>query len=164
MLLQDRLERNCVRHARHGTHFAVGFLDLDHFKATNDHHGHEAGDRLLKEVARRLLTALRASDTVCRLAGDEFVLLISEVEEIPALENLAAKILVSVAQPYRLGESPQAPVVDVSASIGIALFPEHGHDPQTLMTHADQAMYAAKRSGRNRIAFYQPKESGQSPG
>lgn len=161
MLLQDRLERSCVRHARHGTRFAVGFLDLDHFKSINDSYGHEAGDLLLKEVARRLLAALRASDTVCRLAGDEFILLISEVEELPALENLAGKILASVARPCRLGDSLQAPVVDVAASLGIALFPEHGRDPQALVTHADQAMYVAKREGRNRVQFYQPKENGR---
>lgn len=161
MLLQDRLERSCVRHARHGTHFAVGFLDLDHFKSINDNYGHEAGDLLLKEVARRLLAALRASDTVCRLAGDEFILLFSEVDELPALETLAGKVLTSVARPCRLGENLQAPVIDVAASMGIALFPEHGQDPQTLVTRADQAMYAAKRAGRNRVGFYLPKENGR---
>ncbi len=156
VLLQDRLERSCVLHARHDTRFAIGFLDLDHFKDVNDSHGHDAGDRLLKEVANRLQNALRASDTVCRLAGDEFVLLFADVEQREDLHALARKILASVAQPYRLGEAPESPRVTVAASMGLALFPEHGQDPRTLLAHADQAMYAAKRGGRSRYAFYQP--------
>lgn len=156
VLLQDRLERSCVQHARHGTHFAVGFLDLDHFKQVNDSHGHAAGDQLLKRVSRRLLTALRASDTVCRLAGDEFVLLFADVEHSEDLAPLVQKILDSVTQPYRLGEGPESPVVNVAASMGLAVFPEHGQDPQTLMSHADQAMYLAKRGGRGRYEFYRP--------
>ncbi len=161
VLLQDRLERSCVQHARHGTRFAIGFLDLDHFKAVNDTHGHHAGDLLLKRVARRLLTALRASDTVCRLAGDEFVLLFADVEQDADLHHLVQKILASVAQPVRLGEQPDSPVVNVAASMGLALCPDHGQDPQTLLAHADQAMYAAKRSGRNHYEIYQP---GNTPG
>jgi len=156
VLLQDRLERSCVQHARHGTRFAIGFLDLDHFKAVNDTHGHDAGDLLLKRVARRLLAALRASDTVCRLAGDEFILLFADVEHSEDLPPLVQKILASLAQPYRLGDGPASPVVSVAASMGLALFPEHGQDPRTLMSHADKAMYAAKRDGRGGYAFYQP--------
>jgi len=154
MLLQDRLERSCAQHARHGSRFAVGFLDLDHFKDINDTHGHEAGDALLQIVARRLQAALRASDTVCRLAGDEFVLLFSEIEATEDLGAIAHKLLERVAQPCRLGPTHDAPLVDVGASMGVAVFPEHGQDPHTLLQHADQAMYAAKRAGRNRCAFY----------
>jgi len=156
VLLQDRLERSCVQHARHGTRFAIGFLDLDRFKPVNDTYGHDAGDLLLKRVARRLLAALRASDTVCRLAGDEFVLLFADVEHSEDLAPLVQKILASVAQPYRLGDGPESPVVSVAASMGLALFPEHGQDPQTLMGHADKAMYAVKRGGRGRYEFYRP--------
>lgn len=158
VLLQDRLERSCLQHARHGTRFAIGFLDLDRFKAVNDTYGHDAGDLLLKRVARRLLVALRASDTVCRLAGDEFVLLFADVEHSEDLPPLVQKILASVAQPYRLGDGPESPVVSVAASMGLALFPEHGQDPQTLMGHADKAMYAAKRGGHGRYAFYRPDD------
>lgn len=154
VLLQDRLERSCVQHARHLTRFAVGFLDLDQFKSINDSHGHDAGDLLLREVARRLQAALRASDTVCRLAGDEFVLLFADIEDDAALLGLAQKVIASVARPCRLGEGEHAPVVDVAASMGLAVFPAHGRDPQTLLNHADQAMYAAKRGGRNRVVFY----------
>jgi diguanylate cyclase (GGDEF)-like protein len=152
-----------VRHARHGTRFAVGFLDLDHFKGVNDRHGHEAGDRLLIEVAHRLQDALRASDTVCRLAGDEFVLLFADIEQTGELEVLAAKVMASVARPCRLGEGEEAPVVDVAASMGVAVFPDDGRDPQTLLAHADQAMYVAKHGGRNRCEFYQPESGGRTP-
>lgn len=156
MLLQDRIERSCTQHGRHGSRFAVGFLDLDHFKDINDTHGHEAGDVLLQIVARRLQSALRASDTVCRLAGDEFVLLFSDVEAAEDLTAIAHKLLARVAQPCRIGQSHDAPLVDVGASMGVAVFPEHGPDAHILLQRADQAMYAAKRAGRNRCEFYQP--------
>lgn len=159
MLLQDRLERSCAQHARHGSRFAVGFLDLDHFKEINDTHGHEAGDALLQIVARRLQAALRASDTVCRLAGDEFVLLFSDIEATEDLGAIAHKLLERVAQPCRIGPAHDAPLVDVGASMGVAVFPEHGQDPHTLLQHADQAMYVAKRGGRKRCAFYQPADT-----
>ena len=155
VLLQDRLERNCTHHARHGGSFAVGFLDLDHFKAVNDQYGHDAGDILLCEVARRLKLALRESDTVCRLGGDEFVLLFTETGQVDDLQKVAAEIFAQVAQPCKLGEGADAPTVDVAVSLGVAVFPDHGRDPQTLLQRADQAMYSAKRGGRNRFAFYQ---------
>jgi diguanylate cyclase (GGDEF)-like protein/PAS domain S-box-containing protein len=157
MLLNDRLERLCAHRARHGGQFALAFLDLDHFKAINDTYGHEAGDLLLKAVARRLQSALRASDTVCRLGGDEFVLLLADLEGPQHLQTLAPKVLAQVAQPCRLGDASDAPVVDVSCSMGMAIFPDHGQDPATLLLHADQAMYAAKRSGRNRCVIYPPQ-------
>ncbi len=154
VLLQDRLERSCSHHARHGGAFALGFLDLDHFKSINDTLGHEAGDLLLREVANRLRSALRTSDTVCRLGGDEFVLLFAGVEDPPELQTLADKVLAQLAEPCRLGSGADAPVVTVAGSLGLAVFPEHGRDPSTLMQHADQAMYRAKREGRNRCEFY----------
>jgi diguanylate cyclase (GGDEF)-like protein/PAS domain S-box-containing protein len=154
VLLQDRLERACAHHARQGGSFAVGFLDLDHFKAVNDLHGHEAGDLLLCEVARRLQAALRESDTVCRLGGDEFVLLFTETGLAEDLHKIAAEIFAQVARPCKLGDQPNAPTVDVAVSLGVAVFPEHGRDPQTLLQRADQAMYTAKRGGRNRYEFF----------
>jgi diguanylate cyclase (GGDEF)-like protein/PAS domain S-box-containing protein len=154
VLLNDRLERICAHRNRHGGLFALAFLDLDHFKAINDTYGHEAGDLLLKAVARRLQDALRASDTVCRLGGDEFVLLMADLESAQHLQSLAPKVLAQVAQPCRLGDGSNAPLVDISCSIGIAVFPDHGRDPAALMLHADQAMYVAKRSGRNRWVTY----------
>jgi len=154
VLLQDRLKMLCAHHQRHAGVFAVGFLDLDHFKDINDTHGHEAGDLLLKEVARRLQTSLRAADTVCRLGGDEFVMLFSAVDARAELQTLAAKLMAAIAVPCKLGEGADAPVVEVSGSLGLAVFPANGVDPQSLLTHADQAMYAAKRGGRNRCEFY----------
>lgn len=158
VLLNDRLERSCALQGRHGGLFALVFLDLDHFKSINDTHGHDAGDLLLKTVARRLQTALRASDTVCRLGGDEFVLLLQDLDEVQHVQRLVPKLLEQVAQPCPLGEGVDAPVVNVGCSMGVAIFPDHGRDPQTLLLHADQAMYAAKRGGRNRCVVYQPAE------
>ena len=160
VLLNDRLERLCVHHARQGGQFALAFLDLDHFKTINDTHGHDAGDVLLKTVAQRLQGSLRSSDTVCRLGGDEFVLLLADVEGVPQVQALAQKVLAQVAQPCRLGDGQDAAVVDVSGSMGLAVFPQHGQDPPALLLHADQAMYAAKRSGRNRWVIYTPETRG----
>jgi diguanylate cyclase (GGDEF)-like protein len=154
VLLNDRLERLCAHHSRHGGQFAVAFLDLDHFKDINDTHGHDAGDVLLKAVASRLEAVLRSSDTVCRQGGDEFVLLLSGHEDRQHVQSLATKVLAQVAQPCALGDAPGAPVVDISCSLGLAIFPEHGEDPATLLLRADQAMYAAKRAGRNRWVIY----------
>ncbi len=155
VLLQDRLERSCAQHARHGGGFAVGFMDLDRFKAVNDTYGHEAGDILLQTVARRLQDALRVSDTVCRLGGDEFVLLFSAEADMAELQALTTKVLEQVAQPCRLGTGPDAPTVDVAASMGVAIYPEHGRDPATLLQNADRAMYSAKRVGPNQCRFFQ---------
>lgn len=154
VLLNDRLDRLCAHHSRQGGQFALAFLDLDHFKAINDTHGHDAGDVLLKAVAGRLVAALRTSDTVCRLGGDEFVLLLAGLDGREHVEALATKVLAQVAQPCTLGDTPGAPVVEVGCSLGIAIFPDHGQDPAALLLRADQAMYAAKRSGRNRWVVY----------
>lgn len=154
VLMQDRLKMLCAHYHRHQGVFAVGFLDLDHFKDINDNHGHDAGDLLLREVARRLQGSLRAADTVCRLGGDEFVMIFSTVDSLSELHALAAKLMAAISAPCRLGDGEDAPVVQVSGSLGLALFPAHGVDPQVLLTHADQAMYAAKRSGRNRCEVY----------
>jgi diguanylate cyclase (GGDEF)-like protein/PAS domain S-box-containing protein len=156
VLLQDRLERSCLHHARQGGSFALGFVDLDNFKGINDTLGHDAGDLLLREVAQRLQSSLRTSDTVCRLGGDEFVLLFATIDDAQELMALANKVLAHVAQPCQLGSDPEAPVVTVSGSMGVAIFPDHGHDPSTLMRHADQAMYRAKHSGRNRCELFKP--------
>jgi diguanylate cyclase (GGDEF)-like protein/PAS domain S-box-containing protein len=163
VLLNDRLERLCAQHGRHGGQFAVAFLDLDHFKDINDTHGHEAGDVLLKAVASRLEAVLRSSDTVCRQGGDEFVLLLSGLEDRQHVQSLAAKVLAQVARPCALGDAPGAPVVDISCSLGIAIFPEHGEDPATLLLRADQAMYAAKRGGRNRWVIHAAASGGREP-
>ena len=162
VLMDDRLNRICAHHERHGGSFAVGFLDLDHFKDINDRYGHEAGDDLLRGVAQRLLDALRATDTVCRLGGDEFVLLISDADDAD-LDAVAAKVLLSVARPMVLECDGQRPEVAVSASLGIAIYPQHGRDPQSLLQHADEAMYRSKHSGRNRFEVYTPGALSAAP-
>jgi len=130
--------------------FGVMFFDLDRFKIINDTLGHEAGDKLLKMVAERVKNELRASDVVARLGGDEFVVLVQEVSEKDQVAAVARKILAAIGEPIVLcGQECR-----VTASIGIAMFPDSGHDEQTLMKNADMAMYLAKEQGKNNYQFY----------
>lgn len=124
-------------------------MDLDHFKHVNDKLGHSAGDKLLQEVGQRILISLRDNDTVARVGGDEFVMVLPQVQENDAA-RLAQKILTTVAQPYQLGGLE----LMVTPSIGIALYPADGQDFETLYRHADTAMYRAKQDGRNRFCFF----------
>lgn len=132
-------------------HFlAVLFIDLDGFKAVNDSHGHEAGDRLLKGVARRLKKGLRRSDIVARLGGDEFAIILDQLKDPRDAATAAGKILGDLSAPIQVNGH----TVEVSASIGIACYPRDGTDADTLLKTADTAMYWAKRSGRNRFCFH----------
>lgn len=150
LLLKDRIAQ-AVFHAQRGrVRVAVMFIDLDRFKNINDSLGHEAGDRLLQTVAKRIRTCLREGDTVSRLGGDEFVIVLPEVHGSHDVSIVAAKILETLAQPYHLHGQD----LHVSASIGVALFPEDGEDADTLMRNADAAMYHAKDSGRANYQFY----------
>lgn len=145
-LLDDRL-RQAIAHAnRSGDKLAVCVIDLDGFKPINDLHGHKAGDQVLVGVVDRLNQLLRASDTVARLGGDEFVLLLEDVQGNTVLE----RILEAIRAPFVLGRER----VSVSASIGVTLYPEDKSDPDTLLRHADQAMYRAKQRGRNCIQYF----------
>jgi diguanylate cyclase (GGDEF)-like protein len=126
------------------------FLDLDHFKVINDTLGHDAGDELLCEVARRLQTCLRESDLVARISGDEFVVVLPEVEDRVLVETVAGKIIDIVAQPYNIAGRQ----CKVTASIGISIYPDDGEDEETLTKHADTAMYQAKEAGKNIFHFY----------
>lgn len=151
LLLQDRLHKALqLRRRQHGR-LALLFMDLDHFKQVNDRHGHDAGDALLRAVARRVQEAVRASDTVCRLGGDEFVVLLPQIEESPDARRVAQHILEAVDRPYRIG----ALELRVSFSIGIAVSPEDGDDEATLMRRADTAMYRVKHEGRHGLGFHQ---------
>lgn len=150
VLFQDRVHQACQFGLRHRSSFAVVFMDLDHFKHVNDSLGHAVGDELLKTVARRLTGTLRGSDTVCRLGGDEFVMLLSDITGPDDVGEVAKKILREVATPCTL----QGTEVSVGISLGIAVFPDDGEDPETLMKHADAAMYRSKREGRNRYQFF----------
>ncbi|MEP6547711.1 MAG: EAL domain-containing protein [Gammaproteobacteria bacterium] len=143
---------------RHQRRLAVLFLDLDRFKQINDTLGHEAGDQLLQEVARRLQSCLRDSDTVARLGGDEFVVLLPELESGEYAAVVAQKILAALEQPFLLlGQE-----LRVTASIGICTYPEDGKDELTLTQHADVAMYQAKAEGKNNFQFYSKKLNANS--
>jgi diguanylate cyclase (GGDEF)-like protein len=135
---------------RYNKQLAVAFIDLDRFKQINDTLGHEAGDQLLKEVASRLKGCLRDSDIVARLGGDEFVVLLTELSEEKYAANVAQKIITSIARPFVLLSQE----FRVTASIGISIYPQDGHDEQTLTKNADIAMYQAKEDGKNKFQFY----------
>jgi diguanylate cyclase (GGDEF)-like protein/PAS domain S-box-containing protein len=144
-LLMDRLDRAVALAARHRRQVAVLMLDLDGFKPVNDTYGHDVGDDLLKEVARRLESSVRRADTIARLGGDEFVLVLSEIGSVEDAETVAGKVISVINEPVDLAGT----AIHVGASIGIAIFPEDGESPPTLMKAADQAMYRAKANGRN---------------
>ena len=129
---------------------AVLYLDLDGFKAVNDTFGHAVGDLLLKGVSQRMVATVRAEDTVARLGGDEFMLALWHVVDEADAKLVAAKVIAAVSQPYEL----EGQVVKVTASIGIALFPGVGEDAESLMKGADQALYQAKKSGKNAVRVY----------
>ncbi|MBV8516273.1 MAG: EAL domain-containing protein [Acidobacteria bacterium] len=150
LLFRDRLV-NAVAHARRNrVGVAVMYLDVDHFKLINDGLGHSLGDALLAEVARRLQGALRASDTISRIGGDEFSILLPEVVNTEAMAGVARKILDSLAQPF----SVEGHELIVTASIGISCFPNDGDDAETLLKCADAAMYRAKELGRNQAQLF----------
>ena len=153
LLLADRVQQALVLGERHQRSVALCMLDLDGFKAVNDEHGHDAGDAALKEVARRLLHCVRSSDTVARLGGDEFVLLLTPLGHTDDCHAVLQRVLAALHEPLAL---PGGVVGALSASVGVSLFPEHGKQAAQLMALADAAMYAAKRSGKNRVAFHTP--------
>ena len=141
-LLMDRLT-TAIAHAKRNKYMmALLFLDLDGFKHINDTLGHDAGDTLLQLVAARLSATVRQEDTVARLSGDEFVIVLSEVTHLDAVEKLVSKVLLAVSQPYLIEAQP----VSITTSIGVALYPAHGMDNEALMKHADAAMYTAKQT------------------
>ena len=151
-LLADRMSQAVARTLRDGTLMAICYLDLDGFKPINDRFGHEAGDRLLVEIADRLKGCLRGSDTVARMGGDEFVLLLLGIQGTEECEAALQRILEAVALPVQIGEHE----VTVSASLGVALYPRDDADIDTLLRHADQSMYLAKQSGKNRFHIFDP--------
>jgi len=143
-LMLDRLESAIAMARRRGTRAAVLFLDLDDFKHINDTMGHAVGDAVLQLVARRLEAAVRESDTVSRHSGDEFLVLLAEVAQPSDAVATASKLLAALAEPTQIGDQ----VLHLSASLGLALYPEDGEDAATLISRADAAMYRTKREGR----------------
>jgi len=148
-LMSDRLSQLVERAKREMRPFAVLFVDVDNFKAVNDARGHAAGDELLRSLAARLRATLRASDTIARIGGDEFVIIVDGVDGRGASE-IGRKLLKAGSANLHAGTRG----VHVTLSIGIALYPEHGSDGATLITAADHAMYLAKQAGKNRCYEY----------
>jgi diguanylate cyclase (GGDEF)-like protein/PAS domain S-box-containing protein len=161
-LLLDRLNLGVARSRRSGAHGALVFLDLDRFKALNDRHGHEAGDRFLVEVSRRLRESVRETDTVARFGGDEFVVLLGDLPtELDAaredVRRIARKLLDRLGEPYRLPGPDGAQVEHLStASVGAVMFDDADVDVDTLMSSADSAMYRAKQAGGDRLCLLDP--------
>jgi diguanylate cyclase (GGDEF)-like protein/PAS domain S-box-containing protein len=149
-LFHDRLNSALERHRRARTQVALLFLDLDRFKQINDTMGHVQGDEALKTVANRLKQTVRAADTVARLSGDEFAVILEDVKSPDDVAVAARKILEAVAGHLRLQEHN----FYITASIGVSLFPRDGKDGESLLKHADVAMYRAKETGRNNFIFY----------
>ncbi|NWK79577.1 bifunctional diguanylate cyclase/phosphodiesterase [Aquitalea sp. LB_tupeE] len=151
-LLRDRLSEELERARRQGSTLALLFIDLDRFKEVNDTLGHQVGDQLLIQAAERIQAVVRSSDTVSRQGGDEFVVILSDINNAQAAGMVASKIIRLLHLPFLLGSNE----VYVSASIGIALYPDDSTGQETLVSYADQAMYAAKASGRNCFSYFTP--------
>jgi diguanylate cyclase (GGDEF)-like protein/PAS domain S-box-containing protein len=152
LMLQDRLCQAIAFAARYTRPVWVVFLDLDHFKFVNDSLGHKAGDTLLNTIAARLQFAMRESDTVARLGGDEFVLVLPERKDEHLAASIVQRIKDTVAQPLTI----EGQEFILGCSIGVAVYPNDGADPETLIKHADIAMYRAKETGRNNFQFFTP--------
>jgi diguanylate cyclase (GGDEF)-like protein/PAS domain S-box-containing protein len=143
-LMMDRLGQMLARAERHGSTFAVLFIDIDDFKSVNDEYGHAIGDSVLRAMGQRLQRTLRASDTVARLAGDEFVALVDGVDR-GAAALIAEKLRHAAAGPIRIGGGQ----FRVTVSVGVSIFPEHGTDAERLLCAADEHMYQAKKAGKD---------------
>ncbi len=145
LLFKDRLSIALAQSNRNRQKLAVMLLDLDHFKDVNDTLGHNVGDQLLKAVGKRLIGLLRKNDTVARMGGDEFLLLLPEIKKLEDASTIAKRVMGTVRKPYAINGYK----LRITASIGVAVYPHDGQDDDSLMTHADNAMYWAKKEGRN---------------
>jgi diguanylate cyclase (GGDEF)-like protein len=152
VLLDDRLSQAIAHAEREGHGFALAIFDLDRFKQVNDSFGHRAGDELLKEVAQRLQGVARNIDTIARLGGDEFVLILDRVGRREEAEGVAQRAIEALRQAVQIGGID----LRTSASIGVAFFPADGSSVETLVAHADAAMYCAKQRGRNNVQYFAP--------
>ncbi|MFA6313585.1 MAG: sensor domain-containing diguanylate cyclase [Sterolibacterium sp.] len=158
-MFHDRLEQEIKKAHRASHRAALLFIDLDRFKEVNDTLGHDHGDLLLAEAARRIGECVRETDTVARLGGDEFTVVMAELDDSGSTERVARNILAQLAAPFQLGSQE----VSVSASIGIAIYPDDAATAKELLKNADRAMYAAKSLGRNRYNYFNAAHSGSSP-
>lgn len=151
-VLKDRIRQAIASAQRHKTGFTVGFMDLDNFKFINDSLGHGVGDELLKCVARRLATCMRAHDTIARYGGDEFAFVLNDAVSEENVGILMDRILKTIERPFEIGDHR----LFISCSVGVGFYPKDGEDVDTLLKNADTAMYRAKESGRNNYQFYVP--------
>jgi len=158
ILLADRFNRSIAHSKRNKNLIAVCFIDLDNFKPVNDNFGHNVGDELLIEVAERIKANIRDEDTASRQGGDEFVLLLGDIENITECENMLKRINHALAEPYFIDEQ----LIIISASVGVSLYPMDGEDLDALMRHADQAMYQAKLAGRNGFHLFNAEQDQQT--
>jgi len=151
-MFHERLDHEARMSRRSGRPMALMLIDLDRFKEVNDSLGHDRGDILLIEAARRITTCVRESDTVARLGGDEFTVILPNRDDIRSIERIAKKIINKLAEPFKLG----ADEAFISASVGVTLYPNDASELDILFRNADQAMYAAKNAGRNRFSYFTP--------
>jgi diguanylate cyclase (GGDEF)-like protein/PAS domain S-box-containing protein len=151
-MFQDRLDHEARMSHRSGRPMGLMLIDLDRFKEVNDSLGHDTGDILLIEAARRITSCVRESDTVARLGGDEFTVILPELDNTASMEQIAKTIIETLAEPFRLGPDD----VFISASIGVTLYPQDTRELDVLFKNADQAMYAAKSAGRNCFSYFTP--------
>ncbi len=149
-LFIDRLEHALALAKRNSLKLGLIYMDLDRFKAVNDTHGHDIGDLLLKEAAKRLLACVRESDTVARMGGDEFTIILTAINDEHDVSHIAEKIIKTINAPFFLAGCE----CSVGASIGISLFPADGNKPEEMLKNADSAMYSAKKEGKNDFRFY----------
>jgi len=152
LLFTDRLEQAIKSANRSGGHVVLIYLDIDRFKNINDTLGHAAGDAMLCIIANRLLNIFRENDTTARLSGDEFTVLLNDIGEISSIPAIANKIIFEISRPIDIDDHE----LFITASLGIAVYPDDSHDTYTLLKHADTAMYHAKQHGRNAYQFYTP--------
>jgi len=152
LMLKNHLKKVLSRAKRKDHDFAIMFLDLDGFKDVNDSLGHDVGDALLKDVSIRLTASVREEDFVSRIGGDEFIIVFEETS-IEELEGITSQIIQNIGNPYYLSNKRAC----VTPSIGISIFPDHGDEIDSLVDHADKAMYAAKNTGKNTYRFYTPE-------
>ncbi len=153
ILLNDRMTQAAARAERTSKSFALMFVDLDKFKPVNDSYGHNTGDELLKSVAQRLTGCVRKSDTVARTGGDEFVIVLSEIEDPNNAAIVGTKVLDELTRPFFIDHHE----LEISSSIGISIYPNDGTDLDILKANADMAMYHAKRNGHNNYRFFIPE-------
>jgi diguanylate cyclase (GGDEF)-like protein/hemerythrin-like metal-binding protein len=152
-LALERLTQQLVRARRNQSRLALLFIDLDRFKPVNDELGHDVGDWLLQAVAQRIQACLRESDTAARMGGDEFVVLVPDLHSVEAATTVGEKIRNALEQDF---VTPKGLVLQISSSIGVAIYPDHGDSEATLLRLGDEAMYTAKRGGRNAVQLWAP--------